>query len=572
MPALPDITTAEVLFFGGDIITMDDAKPVAGALAVSGGRILAVGQRNELTPLIGDRTKLIDLAGQTLMPGLIEPHTHPIISALLYDWTDVSGFNHPGGRETMAALRRAVERAAPGEWVKVFGYDPVLNRDLEALSADQLDEISPDNPILVMIQSMHTSFVNHLALERAGITDQTTQPEFGEYVKDKAGRLTGVVIEQGAVLPILAAIINESPSSGADLIDTQMKRYSRAGYTTIGVMGDFPCFPDAVHLLRQAVERNGAPVRAAFMHKASDLENGMPFYQGPNSDRFRAVGVKFWYDGSPYTGNMYLDQPFLNSNLMQKGLGIPKGECGYSMMPRETLHRLVQKYHDQGMQIAIHGQGDRAIRDIIDVYDAVLRKSPRKDHRHRIEHGALFPPGQLQRAADLGLTVSWHINHIYYYGEALRDDIIGLERASIMMPAETARQCGHAISLHNDSPMYPAEPFKLIRTAATRTTRKGAVIGQEQAVSVIDALKAVTINAAWQLFMEDLIGSLTPGKQADLTVLSDNPLKVDPEQLDRIRVIETWSDGRRTPYPESGNKRDALLNRSSLKRGAGHIL
>ena len=540
--------TAETVFFGGDIITMDNQTPLADSLAIGDGRILAVGRRSELTPWIGNNTKMIDLAGQTLMPGLIEPHTHPITSALLYDWTDVSGFNHPSGRDTLNALRDAVEKTVPGKWIRAFGYDPILNRDLAALTADELDEIAPQNPVFVMIQSMHTSFVNHLALERAGVTDDTPQPEYGEYVKDESGRLTGAIIEQGALLPFLFSTIVESTKNGADLIDEQMKRYARAGYTTIGVMGDFPCFPDAMNLLRQAAEKSGSPLRMAFMDKSTDLENNTPANLGPDSDRFKNVGVKFWYDGSPYTGNMFLDQPFLNSNLMQKGLGVPRDTCGYSMLPKETLHRLVQKYHDQGAQIAIHGQGDRAIRDIIDVYEAVLQASPRQDHRHRIEHGALFPLDQMRRATELGLTTSWHVNHIHYYGEALRDDIVGPERSKNLMPMGSARQWGHVNSMHNDSPMYPAEPFKLIRTAVTRATRNGDIIGPDQAISVMDALKAVTINAAWQMFMEDIIGSLTPGKRADLTVLSDNPLNVEPMQLDRIKVIETWSDGKRCNF------------------------
>ena len=545
MTVSTDGQIAETVFFGGDIITMDDQTPVADSLAIGDGRILAVGRRNELTPLIGNNTKMIDLAGQTLMPGMIEPHTHPVVSALLYDWTDLSGFNHPSGPDTMAALRRAVEKAKPGEWVCGFGYDPILNRDLDALTVDQLDEIAPNNPVFVMIQSMHTSFVNHMAFERAGITDDTPQPAFGEYVKDASGRLTGAVIEQGAALPLLFAIMMDSAIDGAALMEEQMKRYARAGYTAVGVMGDFPCFPDAMNILRQTAERHGSPVRVAFLDKATDLENNMPANLGPDSDRFRTVGVKFWYDGSPYTGNMFLDQPFLNSNLMQKGLGIPKDTCGYSMLPKETLLQLARKYHAQGKQISVHGQGDKAVRDIIDVYEAVLKESPRPDHRHRIEHGALFPLSQLKRATDLGLTTSWHINHIYYYGEALRDDMLGPERTENLMPMGSAQQWGHINSLHNDSPMYPAEPLRLVRTAVTRTTRKGAVIGPVQGIPVKDALKAVTINAAYQLFMDDIIGSITPGKRADLVILSDNPFKIDPMKLDQIQVLETWSDGMR---------------------------
>ncbi len=205
---------------------------------------------------------------------------------------------------------------------------------------------------------------------------------------------------------------------------------------------------------------------------------------------------------------------------------------------------MAQKYHNLGWQIIIHGQGDRATHDIIDIYEAVLKESPREDHRHRIEHCALFSKEDIKRAAELGVTPSWHVNHIYYYGEALRDEIIGTERAKKLMQIGTAKKLGHHNSLHNDSPMYPAEPLRLIRTAITRKTRKGGVIGPDQAITVEEAIKMVTLDPAWQMFMEKRIGSLEVGKLADLLVLSESLLKIDPENIDKIQVIETYINGK----------------------------
>lgn len=541
---------AETIFFGGDIITVDDRNPAAKALAVGDGKILAVGEKEGTLQLKGPETRMVDLQGKSLMPGLIEPHSHPIISALLYDWVDVSGFNNASAAEVINRLRGAVARSKPGEWICAFGYDSILVRELRTLTADFLDTLSTVHPILVMIQSMHTVYVNHLAFDRAGITDNIAQPPGGIFVKDRSGKLTGMVVEQGAILPIMAAMLNESIVDGPLLMRHQLQRYALAGYTTIGAMGDFGIFPEAVSSLKQMVENRSSPVRMVFMNKAADMENAGAAQPECESDRFSVRGVKFWYDGSPYTGNMYLDEQFLNSRLMQQGLGIPEDTCGYSMMPKQKLQELVRKYHDAGHQLAIHGQGDRAIREIIDVYEDVLKASPREDHRHRIEHGALFPLDQLDRARRLGVTPSWHINHIHYYGEALRDEIIGPDRARRLMPIGSALAAGHTNSLHNDSPMYPAEPFKLMRTAVTRKTRNNVLIGPDQAVTVDDAIKAVTINAAWQLFLEDKVGSLEVGKLADLVVLSKNPQKISPELLDQIRVIETYSNGKRFSFSE----------------------
>jgi predicted amidohydrolase YtcJ len=543
---------ADTIFVGGDIITVDDSNPEAEALAVGGGKILSVGNHDDALRLQGPRTELIDLENKTLMPGLIEPHSHPIISALLYDWIDVSGFTNTSGEEVMYRLRTAAAEAKPGQWICGFGYDPISIRDLKALNADLLDEVSSTNPIFIMIQSMHTVYVNHKAFEVVGITSDTPQPEAGTYVRDDSGNLTGMVIEQAAILPIMMALLSNYQEQGADLIEVQIRRYAKAGYTTVGAMGVFPVFFDWVSVLKELVEDDDCPIRISVMNKATDLEQGSTVDFGGNTDRLRAGGAKFWYDGSFGTGNVLLEQPYLNSELMQTGLGVAKDTCGYSMMPQERLRYLFQKYHDAGMQIAVHGQGDRAIRDIIDAYEAVLEASPRDDHRHRIEHGGLFPPDEMERAARLGLTPSWHINYIYYYGEALRDEIVGPERAAISLPLAAAREHGHRSSLHNDSPMYPAEPFRLMRTATTRRTRNGGQIGAAQVIPVDDAIRAVTINPAWQLFLEDKVGSLEVGKLADLVEISDNPRKIDPERLDEIRVLATWREGRRFPWAEVG--------------------
>jgi len=536
---------ADIIFHGGDIITVDDDNPSVEALAVKDGNIVAAGRHKEVFELKRHGTEVVDLGGKTLMPGLMEPHSHPVISALLYDWIDASGFNNASGVEVMDKLQKAATEVNPGEWISAFGYDPILTRDLKALNADILDNISSANPIFVMVQSMHTVYVNRKAFELAGITNDTPQPQGGTFVKDDAGRLTGMVIEQGAILLIMAALLQDSQKDAAQLIEKQLRRYGEAGYTAVGAAGVFPVFPDAVYTLKQLVEKDNCPVRMVVMDKATDLESGLSTDPGPGNELFNTAGVKFWYDGSPYTGNMLLDKPFLNSELMQEGLGLPKDNCGYSMLPRETFKELVQKYHDQGRQLSVHAQGDRAIRDTVDVFEQVLNASPRDDHRHRIEHCGLFPIDQLERAAGLGLTPSWHINHIYYYGEALRDEIIGPERANIFMPMAIAQKYGLRSSLHNDSPMYPAEPFKLLRTAVTRKTRKNQVIGPDQAISIEDGIRALTINAAWQMFMEDKVGSLEVGKMADLTVLSQNPLKTDPDLLDQIQVTETYRSGRR---------------------------
>jgi hypothetical protein len=401
-----------------------------------------------------------------------------------------------------------------------------------------------------MIQSMHTVYVNHKAFEVAGITNDTPQPEGGTYVKDEDGNLTGRILELGAVETLLAHLIQKYQERGSDLFEKQIRRYATVGYTTVGALGIFPVFVNWISIMKELIEPDACPIRMTVMNKATDLEQGISIDFGGHSDRLSAAGAKFWYDGSFPSGTVFLEEPYLNSELMQERLGVPRDTCGFSMMPKETLKELVRKYHDQGHQISIHAHGDRGIRDVIDVYEDVLRISPRDDHRHRIEHCGLFPIDEMERAVRLGLTPSWHINYIYYFGEAMRDEIIGPARANVLMPIAAANNAGLRSSLHNDSPMFPADPFKLMRTAVTRRTRKGETIGEDQAITIDEAIKAVTINAAYQLFLEDKVGSLEKGKLADMVVLSENPKKIDPLQLDQIRVMETYREGRRFSFSE----------------------
>jgi hypothetical protein len=196
----------------------------------------------------------------------------------------------------------------------------------------------------------------------------------------------------------------------------------------------------------------------------------------------------------------------------------------------------------------VHAQGDRATREVLDTFERVLKNSPNKVHRHRIEHSALMEKDEISRAADLGISISFHMNHVKYYGQRLRDEIIGYERSQYLMPARTAQEAGIRISLHADSPMFPPNPLDLVQTAVTRMAVTGEVINEPEKLDLKDALRAVTIDAAWQLGIDDQIGSLEIGKLADFTILGQDPFHVNPNQLNAIPIIDTWLSGTSTSH------------------------
>ena len=534
---------AETILLGGPVRTVDDSRPSAEAVAIAGGRILAVGSREEVQALATPNTEVVDRRDACVLPGLVEPHTHPDLCAQCYAWVDVSGFTHRHVEGVERALREAAAATPPGEWIFAFGLDPMLTENVGVFGRERLDALIPDHPVAVMIQSMHTVFVNSAAFRAAGVDESTPDPPGGgRFQRDADGRLTGKLEEAPAVLPFLR-FDEPSPAERSERMWTQYQRYADAGLTTIGIPGLFTPL-STLDLFGEFASRADVPLRAVAYLRHQQVGQ-VEWKPGFGDDFFRVEGVKLWYDGSPYSGTMLLDEPYLESRLCCCTLGIPAGTRGHANFEPDDLAEVLRDLYGQGWQVLTHVQGDRGAREILDLYETALASGDRDDHRWRLEHCALIEQDQLERAERLGVTPSFHVNHVYYYGPELRDDILGPERAARLMPLGGAVRAGHRVSLHADSPMYPPEPFRLMRTAVTRRTRKGDRIAPDQAISTEQALRAVTLDAAWQLHAERRIGSIEVGKLADFTIVDRDPLAIDPDDLDELRVLETWIGGRR---------------------------
>ncbi len=535
---------ADLILHNANIITVDEDFSQAKTLVIRDDRIVYVGNRQNISAWQDSTTQVIDLQGKTVLPGFIEPHTHPIASAVLYKWTDVSGITHKTAKSALTALKKTVKETPEGEWILGFGWDMILLEDAMALDRDFLDrEISSEHPVWIMMQSMHTSYFNSMALERAGITDQTPNPiGGGEYKKDSNGRLTGIVTESATLTPFVKALPHLSHREGIRDMLRMYGRYNAAGISTIGATGLLDIFPgiSGLQVCRDIAQSDWPPIRLYY------YDVGTPQLQDslPDTDDWmlRRIGQKYWIDGSPYTGSMLIDEPYLNTPLTNEKLDIPFDSHGHQMYPQEIYRAMIDQADSLGWQIAIHAQGDSASRIALDL---LAQTATTQERRHRMEHLALVERETLQSMAEIGVTPSFHINHVYYYGDELSDYIIGQTRADRLMPLADALDFDHHLTLHNDSPMYPPSPLLAIQTAVTRTSRTGRMIGGEQAISIDEAIKAVTINAAWQLHAEDEIGSLEVGKKADFVILSDDPMIIDPHQIAQIRVIATFVNGKK---------------------------
>jgi len=533
----------DLIFFGGDILTMDDNQPVVEAIAVEDGRITAIGTKENIIKLRTWKTKIVNLQGKTLMPGLIEAHCHPIATAVLSQVVNISGFTYNSRAEIMATISAAVEKASPGKWVLAFGWDPVLVKDLRNPTLAELDSISTEVPIFILTQMMHQAFVNNAVYKTAKITRNTPDPPGGgSFLKDVDGNLNGVIYEFSALQKILKKMPKTPQGTAALLLNLQYAQYAKAGYTTIAALGPVNIAGYPLNFMASLSRNADVPVRS-FVYPLKKQLDRSAWPSGYGNDHFRIKGVKLYMDGSPYTGGAAFAEPYLNTEVTLKRMKLQSNHRGKVNYSEASLLQTLTKYHNAGYQIAIHAQGEIAIQMILNAFTEIMENYPRPDHRHRLEHNALITKNQIIQAQKLGLTLSFFMDHVYYYGEQL-PQIVGPDRAARFMPLGSAFAVGHRASIHTDNPATPVDPFRVISTAVTRKTKdRGDILGPTERVTINDALKAVTINAAWQLFEDDQRGSITVGKAADFVLLSHNPLRIQPENIKNISALCTWIDG-----------------------------
>jgi hypothetical protein len=537
----------DLIFFDGHIVTMDEKNPSIEAVAIHNGIISSIGKKDDIMKLRSWNTKVVNLRGKTLMPGFIEAHCHPIATAVLNQVINISGFHFNSRSEILKTVKSAVKEASPGEWVLAFGWDPVLVSDLHKPTLAELDSISKDTPIFILTQMMHHAYVNTAVYESAGITIDTPNPiGGGEFQKDSQGNLNGVIYEFSALQYVLDKMPKTPQGTAELLLNLQYTKYAKAGYTSIAALGPVNIAGHPLQFMED-LSINGSAVRSYVYPIKSQLDNSN-YSINYGNDFFKIKGVKLYMDGSPYTGGAAFSEPYLNTDLTLNRIGLKKNHQGSTNFTNDSLLTTLTNYHRNNYQIAIHAQGEVAIQGILDAFAKILYKYPRNNHRHRIEHNALITKEQIAQAKELGITLSFFIDHIYYYGDKL-EYIVGPNRAERFMPIQSAISAGHNATIHTDNPATPIDPFRAISTAIMRKTKNEKVIlGENERISVYDALKSITINAAWQLFEDQNRGSISIGKTADLVILSHNPLKIKHEEIKNINIISTWIDGKKVNH------------------------
>lgn len=570
---------ANFIFTNGTIITVDTNNNIVSAVACKEGKIVAVGHRDEVMEWCGTHTKVVDLKGKTMLPGFFDPHSHIVLASLKLAFANLN----PAPMGPVANLtdlkqvlldHKEKKKLQNGQWLIGIGYDDTILEEKRHPTRRDLDAISSEHPILVMHISMHLLAANSIAFELAGITKETLDPEGGVIRRVEGTQEPNGILEEQAMLLLLKAVPKPSEEELGNIIENGLHHYAAQGITTTQEAAISS--PDIIETLRKLAADKRLPIDVI----------GFPFWNITDATltnydedryyrgRFRLGGVKLVLDGSIQGYTAYLSEPYHISPEYSKpvdddptdwqtaenlllhidastaiGEAHPevqiKGYLGYpTFEDQDEVTKLVKKFYKEGWPVLCHTNGDAATDMLVKAISEAAKEYPVKNLRTVIIHGQTIREDQLDQIKELEMVISFFPNHVYYWGDRHHDIFLGPKRAARINPLNSALNREIVFTIHHDAPVTPANILHIIWAAVNRVTTSGKVLGPNQQIPVIEAIRAVTINAAYQHFEEKMKGSIEIGKLADFVILSDNPLKVDPMKINDITVLETIKEGK----------------------------
>jgi predicted amidohydrolase YtcJ len=529
----------------GTILTMNDTGMRAEAVAVREGRIVAVGAKDPIMKLKGPQTEVVDLGQRALLPGFVDSHGHVMGGGL--QALSANLLAPPDGpvnsiaalqqslRDWMAANSDAIRQA---NLIVGFGYDNAQLKELRHPTRDDLDAVSKDVPIIVVHQSSHLLALNSKALEMVGFTAATADPP-GGVIRRRAGtREPDGVLEETAMFPALGKLLPSiGPKGFKTFARAGAKLWASYGYTTAQ---DGRTAPGALQLLREVADEGGFEIDVmAYPDVMAARDVGLAQRSATYRNRLRVAGVKLGIDGSPQGFTAWRDRPY----YAPVG-NYPKGYSGYGNVTVEQANDAVDWAFRNDIQILAHASGERAQDILIAAVDAATEKHGARDRRAVLIHGHFMREDQMDSYARLNVIPSLFPMHTFYWGDWHRDHTVGPALAENITPTGWAAKRGLRFTSHHDAPVAFPDSMRILSATVTRRSRSGDIIGPQQRVDVLTALKAMTIWAAYQAQEENAKGSIEPGKLADFAILSQDPTAIDPEKLATLKVTETVKDGR----------------------------
>ncbi len=535
--------TADQIYFGGPIVTVNDAQPSAEAIAIKDGKIIAVGNRTDVEAAHkGQLTEMVDLGGKTLVPGFIDAHSHFLFALDMPTQANLSA--PPVGPvksipDIIAELKKLQARLniPKGDWVIGYGYDGNNLAEGREITREDLDPAFPDNPVMLIHVSQHGAVLNSAGFKKFNITAKTPTPPGGVIVRKPGSQEPAGLLMETAYIPLMSQMPQPSEADRLARLNAAQQIYASNGYTTIQ--------EGATHLKDVEFLKKGAAQKLLYLDIVSlpiflDLKNALAEYPasswGAYDNRLKLGGVKIVLDGSPQGKTAYFTRPYLT--------GGPEGQKNWRGEPtapeKDFFAMLGPLYANNSFRTFAHCNGDAAV----DMYLDLLEKFGVKPGSRPVAiHSQFVRADQLDRYVKLGVVPSMYPEHTFFFGDVHIKNL-GMDRASFMSPTESALKKGLHVTLHTDFNVLPLDPMLVMWTAMNRTTRSGVVLGADERLTAAQALKAITLDSAYEYMEEGAKGSLEVGKLADLTVLSGNPLTATGDALKDIKVVETIKEGK----------------------------
>ena len=534
---LAAIEEADLIISSNKVILMtekESAQPLS--VAIKNKKIIWIGSHEDAKNIQGEH---VDFGNQAVLPGFIDAHGHASYLAFATQVANIA--SPPVGKinniqDLQTELKNFIQDSGlqPGEWLMGLGYDDSLLAEQRHPTKDDLDEVSTEHPIYLIHVSAHLGAANSLGLSLANINSKTQDPPGGKIRRYENTLEPNGVFEETAAYPLqqLAMSAYKDPIGS---VKKAMEIYARNGITTAQ---DGASSLETIGLMQAADAQNMIDIDViSYPIGQNGLDenlNALNF--GSYTGRVKVGGIKLILDGSPQGKTAYLTEPYYKPPHNES-----KSYKGYPLIPQTEVSEWVKKYADLNIPIMAHANGDAAADMLI---KAVKNAEIESDHRTIMIHAQTVREDQLDLMKELEIIPSYFSTHTFYWGDWHRDSVFGVDRAMRISPTKSTLNRDMPFTVHNDAPVVPPDMIRLLWSSTNRITRSGKILGDQQKISTYDALKAMTLNAAYQHFEDDIKGSIEVGKLADLVVLSEDPLAMPAASLLNLKVIATYSHGK----------------------------
>ncbi len=520
------------------ILTVDDQFSEATTMAIKDGKIIVVGDEAAVREAADDDSEIIDCDGKVILPGFIEPHMHFFPIASISRFENVGPFRYADVESALARLKELADSAGEDEWIMGRQFDPSLQDGPDLLTRQMLDEVSLTNPIFVYNASLHFGYCNSKALEIAGITKDTPDDPSSPYGRDEDGEPNGVLM---GGIAINSVVKHNQMQKTLDLAESCLDVCTHAN--AVGVTTFCDQATGMVQGVKEldiynALAESGsmtARLRYSVSYMLQDRWDELGVKYGDGNEIIRAVGWKIVSDGS--------NQGFSG---LQREAYLHREDKGIAYVEASKLKEMVLDRAEKGWPLVIHANGDQAIDNTLDAYEAAFDAGLLKNTPCRIEHCSILHDDQIDRIARMGLSPSFLIGHVYYWGQVMRDKVFGEAKAALLDRTAACEAKGITWTLHSDEPVTEMGPLRCIENAVSRIMWKEPdnQLAPEECISVEAAIRSMTRDAAWQCHSDHEVGTLEAGKFADFVILDKDPREVPVTEISKIKVLETWMGGR----------------------------